>query len=90
MSVSSEYLDPKLQLDTGFKWLSGASAEDHETDAPDGGLERARWNQVGLGAIALGLYMLLIVASQSIWPVLLGPFVLLGMARLMGLRSLWN
>ena len=48
------------------------------------------WISVGLGAVALGLYLVLAATTESLWPVVVGPFFLVGVARLMGLRSLWS
>ena len=52
-------------------------------------LSGGSWTWIGLGAVALAFYLFLAATSQSEWPVLVGPFVLVGSARLMGLRSLW-
>jgi len=46
------------------------------------------WISVGLGAVALCL--LLAATLESPWPILLGPFLLVGVARLMRLRSPWS
>ena len=46
------------------------------------------WISVGLGAIALCL--LFAVTTESLWPLVLGPFLLVGAARVMGLRSPWS
>jgi len=90
MSVSSEYFLSDIQPGTGHDHSSVSTLETDEKESPASRLESGRWDQVVLGAIALGLYMLLAATSEAIWPVLLGPFVLLGVARLMGLRSLWK
>ncbi len=90
MSVARENILPSFQLGMERDRSTAASAEADEKESPDIRLEKARWTQVGLGAIALGLYMLLTATSDAIWPVLFGPFMLLGIARLMGLRSLWK
>ena len=52
--------------------------------------ERINWTQVWLGGIALGLFTLLIAVSAQPWLVVTGPFMLVGVSRLMGLRSLWK
>lgn len=46
------------------------------------------WISVGFGAAALCL--LLVATLESLWPILLGPFLLVGAARLMGLRYPWS
>jgi len=90
MSVSSEYLPSKNQPGTAPYQSSVSMLETDEKESPESRLESGQWDQVVLGAIALGLYMLLAATSEAIWPVLLGPFMLLGIARLMGLQSLWK
>ena len=90
MNVSSEYFHPGFRFGSERSRPTAQLVGINEKGATDIRLERARWTQVGLGAIALGLYTLLTATSGAIWPVLIGPFVLLGIARLMGLRSLWR
>ena len=90
MSVSSEYLLPDNQPGATNDQPIAPLLETDEQKSSESRLEGGRWDQVVLGAIALGLYMLLAATSEAIWPVLLAPFVLLGIARLMGLRSLWT
>lgn len=51
---------------------------------------RSAWIRAGLGAVALGLYLVFAATAESMWPVLLGPFFLVGTASLMGLRPLWR
>ena len=82
MSVPSEYFAPKFRPGAGVRRRTEPSAERQ--------LETARWTHVGLGAIALGLYLLFAATAKALWPVLLGPFVLVVVARLMGVRSLWK
>ena len=90
MSVSSDYFLPGFRFGSARSRSTAQLVGTNEKDTTCTRLERARWIQVGLGAIALGLYTLLTATSDAVWPVLIGPFVLLGIARLMGLRSLWK
>ena len=76
MSVPTEYFNSMTQA--GHASASGI------------GKEAAKWGHVALGAVALGLYLVLAATAEVPWPVMIGPFVLFGVARLMGLRSIWR
>lgn len=57
-------------------------------DAP--GLALLPWLNIGLGALVLGSYLVIAASIGSPWMVLIGPFVLLGSSRVMGLRPIWR
>jgi tetratricopeptide (TPR) repeat protein len=76
MSVTTDYFRSGIRA--GHSGMSGI------------GKEAAKWGNVALGAIALAFYLVLAGIAQVPWPVLVGPFVLIGIARLMGLRSIWR
>lgn len=78
MNTSNEEVMTGLQLSLGRSRTAGI------------GEDTVKWTQVWLGGIALGLFTLLIAISAQSWLVVTGPFMLLGISRLMGLRSLWD
>ena len=82
MSASSEYLVSELSFQS--------SVEKAEYGVSEGKAASVKWTQVWLGAIALSLFLLLVVTTEPVWLVLIGPFLVIGVSRLMGLESLWK
>ncbi len=90
MAVSVEYFVSKLDPRVASQRPSHVTNESRRTASSGTPLEIARWELVALGAGALYLFLITTVFWSPVWLLVFAPFVLLGVGRLMGLRSLWN
>ncbi len=90
MAVSVEYLVSTLRPRAAPPRLTPVESESTRIESSEAPLERARWELVALGAGALYLFFVTALFWSPVWLLVFTPFVLLGVGRLMGLRSLWN
>ena len=82
-------LTPKVQFKVGRNLLTDLTKESNSNDTAEVSLERIRWKPVVLGATTLSLFTVAL-AFGPVWLVLFGPFALIGLVRMMGIRSLWR
>lgn len=88
MRVSDPYRPAKIPIRFGGGWPADVSVDRDEDLAAELRLEKARWKMVALGAIALYLFFIVVLFWGPVWLVVVGPFVLLILGRLMGIRPL--
>ena len=90
MAVSVEYLVSTFRSRAARPRLTRAESESTRIESSETRLERARWELVALGAGALYLFFVTTLFWSPVWLLVFTPFVLLGVGRLTGLRSLWS
>ena len=88
MSTSSHREIPEIHYAVDRTGLESAGRESEVATSAQGD-PGAGWAPVVVGALLLHLFIVVAVMWGGAWLVLVAPAVLIGLARYMGLRSLW-
>ncbi len=89
MSSLNENLIPRIKFNVGRSPLTDIYNETSRDESADVSLEKVRWKLVVLGAATLAMFLAALTFGP-LWLVVLGPFVLIGLVRTIGIRSIWR